>query len=131
MMSYPLLKTIHVACVVASGAGFVLRGVLAARGSALLRTRVARIAPHVIDTALLAAGVAVAFAAHLSPLAHPWLAAKILALLVYIVLGALALERGRKLGLSPRARLAAFVGALATFAYIVAVAVRRDPLPFT
>jgi uncharacterized membrane protein SirB2 len=130
MMSYLLLKTIHVACVVASGAGFVLRGALAARDSALLRTRAARVAPHVIDTALLAAGVAMAWAAHISPLAHSWLAAKIAALLVYIVLGALALERGRKLGLSPRARLAAFFGAVATYAYIVAVAVRRHPLPW-
>ncbi|HXF45121.1 MAG TPA: SirB2 family protein [Burkholderiaceae bacterium] len=130
MTSYPLLKTIHVACVVASGTGFVLRGVLAARASALLHTRPARIAPHVIDTALLAAGVAMAFAARISPFAHAWLAAKIVALLVYIALGALALERGRKLGLSPPVRVAAFVGAVATFAYIVAVAVRRNPLPW-
>lgn len=130
MTSYLLLKTIHVACVVVSGAGFVLRAALALRAPALLHTRLARIAPHVNDTLLLAAGVAMAFAAQLSPLAHPWLAAKIAALLVYIALGALALERGRRLGLSAGARLAAFLGAAATFAYIVAVALRRSPLPW-
>lgn len=131
MTSYLLLKTLHVLCVAASGAGFVLRGVLAARRSERLHTRLARIAPHVNDTLLLAAGVAMAWLARISPLEHGWLAAKIVALLVYIVLGALALERGRRLGLPAGARVAAFVGALATFGYIVAVALRRTPWPWS
>jgi uncharacterized membrane protein SirB2 len=61
--------------------------------------------------------------ARLSPLAHPWLLAKIVALLAYIVLGSLALRRGRTRGL----RSAAFAGAVLTFVYIVGVALTRDP----
>jgi uncharacterized membrane protein SirB2 len=52
------------------------------------------------------------------PLAQPWLTAKVGALLLYIVLGSVALKRGRSKGI----RAAAFLAALATFAYIVAVA---------
>jgi len=45
-------------------------------------------------------------------------------LAAYIVLGTVALKRGRTKGM----RTAAFIGALACFAYIVAVAVTRNPL---
>jgi uncharacterized membrane protein SirB2 len=122
-MMYATLKTIHVACVVASGAGFLLRGVLMLAGSPLLATRFARVAPHVIDTALLVAGVSMAVIARISPLAHPWLATKIGALVVYIVLGSIALKRGRTRAI----RAAAFAAALATYAYIVGVALTRSP----
>lgn len=120
---YATLKAIHIACVVASGAGFLLRGALMLARSPLLATRFARIAPHVVDTALLAAGVAMAAMAHISPLAQPWLATKIGALLVYIVLGSIALKRGRTRAI----RGAALVAALGTYAYIVGVALTRSP----
>jgi uncharacterized membrane protein SirB2 len=122
-MTYATLKTIHIACVVASGAGFLLRGALMLAGSPLLATRFARVAPHVIDTALFAAGVTMAVIARISPLAHPWLATKIGALVVYIVLGSIALKRGRTRAI----RAAAFAAALATYAYIVGVALTRSP----
>ncbi len=122
-MTYATLKTIHVACVVASGAGFLLRGALMLAGSPLLATRFARVAPHVIDTILLVTGVAMAVIAHVSPLAHPWLATKIGALVAYIVLGSIALKRGRTRAI----RAAAFAAALATYAYIVGVALTRSP----
>jgi uncharacterized membrane protein SirB2 len=53
-----------------------------------------------------------------------WLWAKVIALLVYIGLGTIALKRGRTRGV----RIAAFAGALATFAYIVSVAIAKSPL---
>jgi uncharacterized membrane protein SirB2 len=125
-MTYATLKAIHVACVVASGAGFLLRGVLMLAGSPLLATRVARVAPHVIDTVLLVAGVTMAAIGHISPFAHPWLAAKIGALVVYIVLGSIALKRGRTRAI----RAAAFAAALGTYGYIVGVALTRSPTLF-
>jgi len=121
---YSTLQTIHIACVIASGAGFLLRGALMLADSALLARRFTRIAPHVIDTVLLAAGVAMAVIAHLSPLAHPWLLAKIVALLVYIVLGSIALKHGRTRAI----RGVAFAAATATYAYIVGVALTRSPI---
>ncbi|MFN3564509.1 MAG: SirB2 family protein [Burkholderiaceae bacterium] len=120
---YATLKTVHIACVIASGAGFLLRGALRLADSALLATRLARIAPHVVDTILLAAGVAMAVIAGISPLAHPWLGAKIAALAAYIVLGSIALKRGRTRAI----RATAFAAAMGTYAYIVAVALTRSP----
>lgn len=124
MALYETLKWVHVGCVIASGSGFVARGALMLAGSPLLQARLVRVAPHVIDTALLASAITMAVLAQLSPLAHPWLAAKIVALLVYIVLGSLALRRAR----TRAGRAAAFAGAVLTFGYIVGVALTRDPL---
>jgi len=62
--------------------------------------------------------------ARLSPIAHPWLAAKIGGLLAYIVLGAIALRRGR----TKRIRVVALLAALLVFGYIIGTAMRRDPL---
>jgi uncharacterized membrane protein SirB2 len=113
-----------VGSVVLSGAGFVGRGALMLRGSPLLKARFVRTAPHVVDTVLLASAVWLAWLMRLSPFAHGWIAAKVLGLLAYIVLGTIALKRGR----TPRVRAAAFAAAVAAFAYIVTVAITRDPL---
>jgi uncharacterized membrane protein SirB2 len=124
---YESLKWVHVAAVIASGSGFVARAALMLTDSPLLAARFVRIAPHVVDTVLLAAAVAMALMARLSPHAHPWLAAKIVGLLVYIVLGAVALRYGR----TRRVRVLALTGAVLTFAYIVGTALQRDALwPF-
>jgi uncharacterized membrane protein SirB2 len=121
---YETLKWLHVTAVIVSGSGFAARAALMLAGSPLLHARFVRAAPHVIDTVLLAAALAMAFMARLSPLAHPWLAAKIGGLLVYIVLGAVALRYGR----SRRSRVLALIGAMLTFAYIVGTALTRDAL---
>ena len=47
-------------------------------------------------------------------------------LVVYILLGTIALKRGKTLPV----RITAFAGALATFAYVVSVALTRDPRGF-
>jgi uncharacterized membrane protein SirB2 len=122
--TYALLKWLHVVCVVASGAGFVARGALMLADSPLQRARFVRIAPHVVDTVLLAAAITMAVLAKLSPLAHPWLAAKIVGLIAYVVLGTIALRRGR----TKPARAAAWTAALLVFAWIVGTALRHDPL---
>jgi len=92
-------------------------------GSPLLRARFVRIAPHVVDTVLLGAAIAMAVLARLSPHAHPWLAAKIAGLLLYIALGAVALRYGR----SRRTRALALAGSALAFTYIVGTALQRDP----
>lgn len=120
---YETLKWLHVAAVIASGTGFVARGALMLARSPLLEARFVRVAPHVIDTVLLSAAIAMTVLAEISPHAHPWLAAKIVGLIVYIVLGAVALRYGR----TRRVRALALVGALAAFAYIVGTALQRDP----
>ena len=90
--------------------------------SPLLAQRLARVAPHVVDTVLLASALWLAWFLGASPLEQPWLAAKIVALFAYIGLGMVALRRGRSKGV----RVAAFAAALAAALYIVAVAYSRD-----
>ncbi|RCX33093.1 SirB2 family protein [Thioalbus denitrificans] len=125
MSLYLALKGVHVTCVILSLTGFVVRGAWMMRGSALLDRRWVRVAPHVVDTLLLASAVALALLSHQYPGVHDWLTAKVTGLLVYIILGSIALRRGR----SRRIRIGFWVAALATFGYIVAVALTRDPFP--
>jgi uncharacterized membrane protein SirB2 len=126
MSYYLLVKYVHVGSVVLSLAGFAARGLLMLADSPLLNARLVRVAPHVVDTVLLASALWLAWMLGQYPFVHGWLTAKVLGLVAYIVLGAVALRRGR----TKRARLAAFAAALLAAAYIVAVALTRDPLVF-
>ncbi len=119
---YPLLKTLHVTCAVLSGAGFTLRGFWMWTGHRWHGRPATRTLPHLVDTLLLGSAVAMVWSAGLSPLAQPWLAAKIVALIAYVVLGAIALR-----GAARSRRGLALVGALAVYAYIVAVATSHSP----
>lgn len=114
------LKYFHVSCVVLSFCGFALRGYWRVRQTQSLRRRWARVLPHVVDSGLFFSGLAMAVVYRWSPLEHPWLLAKLLALLAYIGLGALALRYGRPWQVG---------AALLVFAYMVAVALTKSPLP--
>src|SRR5512139_1445543 len=119
---YTTAKAIHVACVGLSIAGFVTRYALLRRSSALVAHRFARVAPHVNDTLLLGAAIVMLWVGSLDPLAIPWLSAKIAGLIVYIALGMIALRHGR----TPGIRDGAFLAALASFGYVVAVAFSKS-----
>ena len=97
------------------------------RESPLLHRRWVKVAPHVVDTALLASAIAMAVMIRQYPFVAGWLTAKLLALVCYIGLGMIALKRGK----TRRVRVIAWIGAQAVFFYIVAVAVTRNPLPWT
>lgn len=126
-MDASLLKHIHVTCVALSYALFFLRGVWMLRDSAQLQQRWVKIAPHSVDTVLLASAIALAWQLGISPLQAPWLAAKIVALLLYIVIGSVAIKRGK----TKRIRLGAWLAAQAVFFYMVSVAVTHDPMPWS
>ena len=120
-----ILKDIHVGSAILSITGFVLRGIWMLQGSPLLKARATRILPHVVDTVLLVSAIALALRIAQYPFVHAWLTAKVLALILYIVLGSIALKRGRARWM----RTATLAGALAVMAYILAVALTRNPLP--
>jgi uncharacterized membrane protein SirB2 len=126
-MSYLVLKYVHLAAVAASFVLFFLRGLWMMLDSPQLQRRWVRIAPHVNDTVLLAAGIWLAIALRLAPGESAWLMAKLVALVVYIGLGMLALRFLRSKG----RRVAAWLAALAVFGYMVAVAVSHNPWPWT
>ena len=122
MNTYPWLKHLHISCVVLSGSLFALRGWWMLQAPHRLQQRWVRVLPHGIDTLLLASAVGLAVWSGQYPLAQDWLTAKVLALLVYIALGSVALKYG-----STRAvRAWAWGGALLVFAYIVATALRKQ-----
>ena len=122
-MSYLAIKHIHVTCAVLSFLLFVLRGVWMLQGSALLQRRWVKIVPHAVDTLLLASALVMVFWSAQYPVVQAWLTAKVVALVAYIVLGTIALKRGK----TKTVRVGAFLAALAVFAYIVKVALTRQP----
>lgn len=121
-----LIKSVHVTCAALSYSLFFLRGVWMLRASPLLQRRWVRYAPHAVDTLLLVSAITLAWQLGISPLEHSWLAAKIVALLAYIVIGSVALKRGK----TRRIRIIAWLTAQAVFLYIVSVAVTRTPAPW-
>ncbi|MGE5089095.1 MAG: SirB2 family protein [Candidatus Levyibacteriota bacterium] len=123
---YVSIKAVHMASVATSFALFAVRGAWRWRLPERLRQRWVRIVPHVVDTILLASGIALAAMIGASSGAHAWLGAKVAGLVVYIVLGSIALKRGR----TATVRSAAFFAALVTFAWIVSVAVTKSPAGF-
>lgn len=125
-MTYTLLKQLHLATIVVTLTLFVLRGIWMMADSPRLQARWVRVVPHINDTLLLASGLALAFLMGQFPLVDGWLTAKLFALIAYIVLGTIALKRGKTRGV----RIAAWVAALAVFAYMVAVARAHAPWPF-
>ncbi len=120
------LKHFHVTCVALSGLGFAVRGFWMLRDSPMLQVRWVKIAPHVIDTLLLGSAISMAVISAQYPFALDWLTAKLAGLLVYILCGMMALKRGRTKG----QRAVYFVVAVSAFAYIVSVALTRNPRGF-
>ena len=123
---YETVKTLHIITAVLSIAGFILRGVWMLQDSPRLQAKPVKILPHVVDTVLLASAVALAVMASLNPLEHGWLFAKIIAVLVYIGLGMIALKRGK----SREVRFAAFLAAIVVFAYMAQAALTHSVIPF-
>lgn len=116
-------KLVHVSCAFISIAGFGLRGYWMATDHPLLQSRAVKVLPHIIDTLLLVSAVTLLLILQLSPLAQPWLIAKILALLIYIGLGMVALRFGR----TRKTKVMAWLLALLTAGYIVSVAYSKNP----
>jgi len=122
---YASLKFVHVASAFLSIGLFVWRWRLALKNSQLLQRRWLVLLPRINDSVLLAAAIALALWSGQYPLVAPWLTVKLLALLLYVLLGTLALKAWR-LSL----RRGAGVAALAVALYIVSVAIAKDPRGF-
>ena len=125
-MLYTTVKTLHISCVVATLTLFLLRGYWMLTGSAHLHSRWVKILPHLVDTALLSSALYLAWLLGQYPFVNAWLTAKLLALVLYIVLGTFALKRGR----TQAVRSTCLVLALGVFAYIVGVALTKTPWSF-
>ena len=124
MEIYPLVKHVHMAAALLSFFGFILRGAWMVMESDLLQARLTRILPHIIDTVLLAAAIYLLVLLQLNPLETFWVAAKLLLLVAYIVIGTIALKRGR----TKRVRVVALAISIATVMAIFALAAVKPVL---
>ena len=123
-MDHSFIKTIHVTAVAMSGTSFFARGLASLLGAAWVRGRLAKTLPHIIDSVLLLSALALAWSLRLTAANAPWLIAKVIGLLLYVALGVLALRPARPAAV----RALAWVAAMATFGWIVSVAIKKSPL---
>jgi len=119
---YTTLKLVHMTAAILTISGFILRGLWMLSDSSKLQHPLVRVLPHIIDTVFLLAGIGLIMTLHMPVLLPGWLQIKIAALLAYILLGTIALKRGK----TKRIRAIAFVLALLTFAYVVGVALSKS-----
>ena len=126
MTLFAALKLVHMSCAFLSISGFTLRGYWMISGNPLLHSRPARIAPHIVDTLLLATAVGMLFIWRVSPLQVDWLCAKIVVLIAYIGLGMVALRFAK----TRRVKTIAWLLALCCAGYIIVVAYSKNPMGF-
>jgi len=123
---YTFVKYVHVTTVVLSLTGFFLRGVLMMRESPLLGARWVKVLPHINDTILLVAALSLAALSGQYPFVVGWVTAKVLGVIAYIILGALALRDAS----TRKMRIACWLASMAVFGWIVSVALTRHPAGF-
>ncbi|WP_395344489.1 SirB2 family protein [Ningiella sp. W23] len=125
-MSYLIIKHFHLSLAIVSISFFCVRFAWSLSQSPLLHQAWVKVTPHIVDTLLLSCGVYLMFQAQLWPTSQPWLATKLFALVVYILLGSFAIKHGK----TRRIKLLCGVFALLTFVFMVNVAISRTPLLF-
>ena len=121
-----VIKYIHVAFVLLTFLSFSIRVYWMYTGSPLLRKKLVKILPHVIDTILLGSGLAMAIMYYGAFYRQQWLDIKLLGVVIYIILGMVALKSGKTRSI----RLAAAIGAWLVFFYIIYIAWKNAVIPF-
>lgn len=121
---YLALRQAHITFAVVSVSIFVLRGLLMVADSRHANTAWLRYPSYTVDTLLLTAALMLTNVIHQYPFQAGWLTMKVALLVLYVVLGSVALKRGR----NRRARIGAFVAALVTVGFLFTVARAHHPL---
>ncbi len=123
---YLIFKHLHMTLALLSIIGFMVRGQLAFRQHPLLDKKWLRISPHIVDTLLLSAAIYLAYSLRLWPWEAAWLCAKVIALILYILLGTLGIKRKGSL----KQQKITYAAAILVFLYIAAVAISKSAWPF-
>jgi uncharacterized membrane protein SirB2 len=122
---YAQIRLAHIVAVLASGSLFLVRGLLVQSGHAQWAlASFPRYLSYAIDTALLTAALMLLTILPSATFANGWLTLKLVLLPVYIILGWLALRRGKTSG----GRFAYFAGALLVYGCIFVIARTHSPL---
>lgn len=125
-MSYSLLLHLHVTTALISVLLFIGRGIWVLQQPQRSRPRWMKWLPHANDTILLILGIMLMRTVQQYPLTNSWLTYKLIALLIYILLGMVAMKWAK----TGRIRFMAWLAALVIFAYMLGVAVTKQPLVF-
>ena len=123
-MPYIAIKHLHVSLAALSLLLYALRGYWLIRGSASAQSTWVRIAPHLVYTLLIAAGATLATLS--GQWGQTWIWLKLVLLLAFIALGALAF--GRRLDLPASRRISLWGMGLVLFIMIFAVAAHHHSL---
>ena len=118
---YTSVKQLHLAFVTLTIVLFAVRAAWMIGSPEQLQRRWVKLVPHVIDTVLLLSGAWLAWQLGAAGV-RGWLPTKLAAVVLYILLGTIALRRGR----TRRLRIAAAAGAVTIFAYIISVAITKS-----
>jgi uncharacterized membrane protein SirB2 len=121
---YPALRHSHIALALLSVSLFVVRGSLVLARSPAHDPAWLKYPSYLIDTLLLTAALMLTTVIQQYPFATDWLTMKVVLLVVYVVLGSIALKRGKTRAM----RAMAFAAALVTVAFLFSVARTHHPL---
>jgi uncharacterized membrane protein SirB2 len=121
---YFTIKTIHITLVSLSFMLFFIRGTMMLVKNPLYRHQLFKIIPPIVDTFLLGTGVTLMIMIQQYPHEQSWLAVKLTALIAYVVLGVIALNRINNY----KAQVLSFILAVLTILFMVSVARSHNPL---
>ncbi|MBM3072891.1 SirB family protein [Enterobacter sp. RHBSTW-00994] len=128
MTLFTVLISVHLASVALTISFFILRYWWRYSNNPLLETRWVRVAPHCIDTLLFLSGVGLMWKTGYLPFTDKgtWLTEKLFGVIIYIVLGFIAL--GRRRPRSQQVGFIAFLLGLVVLYIIIKLATTRIPL---
>jgi len=125
-MSYNLLVSLHVTAAMISLLLFIGRGIWVLQHEHQPRPRWMKWLPHVNDSLLFILGITLMLMSQQYPGTNNWLTCKLIALVIYILLGMVVMKWGK----TRFSRMIAWLSALLVFAYMVGVAFTKQPLVF-
>ena len=120
---YPQIKHVHVLMALLSGALFALRGIGILAGARWPQSLPLRWTSYAIDTTLLTAAMMLLTNLPWAMFGNGWLGAKLVLLVVYVVLGSLALKRARSV------RMRAWCYGAAVLVYLIMIGIARAHHP--
>jgi uncharacterized membrane protein SirB2 len=121
---YPEIRIAHIIAVLVSGGLFTLRGIGLMIGKKWPMITPVRYLTYTVDTVLLTAALMLMTIVRQYPFTHGWLTVKVVLLIVYIFLGAMAFRRRR----STRVTFGFWLSALLIYAFVISVARAHHPL---
>ncbi|KNC91046.1 invasion regulator SirB2 [Trabulsiella odontotermitis] len=128
MNIFTVVLAVHVVTAVLSVSLFVLRYWWTYQRSPRLSARWVRVMPHAVDTLLFLSGAGLIAITHYLPFTEDgaWLTEKLFGVIIYIVLGFIAL--GRRFQRSQQAGFIAFLLGLVVLFIIIKLAITKVPL---